>query len=277
MNRMAHPNTAAGSRVATVPGYRPRGAWRELLWRLGLIGVLCVSQIAGAQARFRPRAEEPEWFKWRITEVDAGAYAEGTYEEGRFGNDSRSTYERFFIGPLVGASVAGSVYHPNLFQFSASGEGSYGWVEQSVHSGGQTTHTEEWDYLGNFSGTANILANKPYNGTLFGSYGRSFREYDFFNRVEISAWNYGAHLGYTRPGLTVTMTYAHHDEDTDNLTGFHETVTVTNVVNGTNVVVTTNHVQTFSQPSTVHQDVVTFNALNDRKTGSSTFNYNFSQ
>ncbi len=215
----------------------------------GFFLICCAAWPSRAQSTRRV-VEEPRWLKFNIREASTGVYAEGIYDETSFDNsDTKVSHDRFFVGPLLGISAGGSIYHPNLLRYDIQTEGAVGWSQSSVRTSTKTTTTEEFQYLGRFNGVGHILANKPYNGEIFGGYDHSYRDYDFFNRVIVDSWIYGARAAYSTENLFLNSSYTHRDED----------------VSGLNV-------NTASQ-----DDTVTFSARHDRKTAGTTFNYSYNQ
>jgi hypothetical protein len=217
---------------------------RKWPW-LALLALLGTSYKAVAQARFF-HVVEPQLLRLDIAEASTGAYAEGNYEETTFKNSNTSvSHDRLFVGPSLGLNLNGSVYHPNLFQYQVVTEGAYGWSEDTVRSGGTTVRRNELEYLGRFSGNADILANKPFHTSVFGDYDHTYRDYDFFSRVQLDTWRYGLRSSYTAGPFSFTANYAHRDEETSSF-------------NGT---------------STWQQDVLGFNAHHERKLGGTTLSY----
>lgn len=216
------------------------------VWAIAL--AIAAHAEASAQARYR-RIEEPQWLKLDVSGANTGVYAEGVFQETSVSDGESTTYNRFFFGPSFGLNLDGSIYHPYFLRFAVSADGSYGRAEQNVESSGGKSHREDFQYIGRFQGRADILSNKPLNGGIFGSYGRSYREYDFFNRATVDSSGYGARLSYGKPWLSLNANYSHHEEDL-----FDTTV-----------------------PSSTSEDIVTFEARNMRSRGNSSFNYTFNQ
>jgi hypothetical protein len=216
-------------------------------WLAGLVLAGGVAD-ASAQARYA-RVEEPQWFKLRINEVSVGAYAEGTYENSNYRDSSVSaTYNRLFVGPLLGINLDGSVYHPNLFRFRIDSEGAYGWGQENTSST-TTVHRNEMEYLGRFNGSADILAGKSYNASVYGNYDHTFRDYDFFSQVTVDTWRYGARASYVEGPLSIIASYMHRDEED----------------HGLNV------------NSVWHEDLVSLTARHDRDRGGTSLNYTLDQ
>lgn len=221
---------------------RPKHGW---LW-LTMLALTRGCGDALAQTRLF-RVEEPQLIKLNITEASAGVYAEGDYEQTTFKDSGTSaTHDRLFVGPSVGLNLNGSVYHPNLFQYQIISDGAYGWSQDNLRS--TTTQRQNGlEYLGHFSGSADILANKPFHTSLFADYDHTYRDYDFFSRVIVDTWRYGLRSAYDAGPFSFTFTYSHRDEDTSS----------------------------FSGPSTWQQDVIGFAAHHERKHGGTTLNYTF--
>ena len=229
--------------MRVLPPARLRNHW------LGLALLLCALGSSRAQTT-RPAVEEPRWMKLDIREVSAGVLAEGSFEETSFNNsDTKVSHDRFFVGPLVGLNAGGSIYHPNLLRYNIDSEGAFGWADDTIRVGGNTTTREELQYLGRFNGSANLLGNKPYNGEIFGSYDHTYRDYDFFNRVTVDNWRYGARAAYSIDNLFLNSSYTHRDEDVSGLRA----------------------------DSTSHDDAVTLSARHDRKLAGTTFNYTYDE
>jgi hypothetical protein len=206
-----------------------RNPWTTF-WRRIAIGavVLCASGRASAQSSRRV-IEEPRWLTLRVQEVSAGAYAEGTFESVSFENGPTVTHNRFFVGPLIGLNANGSIYHPNLLRYHIDTEGAFGWAQDTVDNGRTSVTRDQFQYLGRFNGSANILSAKPYNGSVFASYDHSVRDYDFFNRVIVDSWRYGARAAYSIDNLFLNASYTHREEDVSGLRAdtisFDDTIT----------------------------------------------------
>jgi len=234
-------------------------------WPMAVVAAFCASGRNAAAQPLNSRPEEPQWLTIRVSEVSAGLYAEGHHEETTFKNsDTTVSYDRLFVGPLVGVVLDGSVYHPNLLQFHLNSEGAFGWAEQS---GSSPSRGSQYEYLGRFSGTADILDSKPLHGSVFGDYDHSFRDYDFFSRLTVDSWRYGARAVYTQDPWTLTTSYTHRDE-----TSYGRSYNYTNVVEN----VSTNVVR-FNGITELHDDTVAADVRHERLHGSSSLNYTFNQ
>jgi hypothetical protein len=213
---------------------------------LALVGT---SGVVMAQSRVF-HIEEPQLFKMNISEVSAGVYSEGSFENTTYKNSGNSaTHDWLFAGPSLGLNLDGSIYHPNLFRYQIISEGAYGWSQDELTSGGSTTRQNQFQYIGRFSGAADILANKPFHASLFGDYDHTYRDYDFFSRVIVDTWRYGLRSSYNTGPFTFTATFTHRDED----------------------------VASSTAPSTWHQDVAGFSAHHERQFGGTTLTYTYDQ
>ena len=203
---------------------------------------------ASAQARFQQPDPDPQWLKLNVKDASAGMYAEGTYDTATFKNSGApSTHDRLFIGPSLGLNLDGSIYHPSLFNYSLGSEGAFGWAQDSSSYGGATTRYSEMDYLGHFYGVGKFVENLSLNGSVFGGYDHDFRDYDFFNRVTVDTWRYGARAGWTHEPFSLMANYTHRDEDINALSGL----------------------------SSAHEDIVGLNARHLRDTGQTSLDYSF--
>jgi hypothetical protein len=186
---------------------------RDLLAIFVMVGCL-----SGAQAQRLRIIEEPEWLKMRVSEKSVGVFAEGRFEETTYRDSGNSiTHERLFVGPSLGLELDGSVYHPNLLQYNIISEGATGWAQDEIRSSAETSRRDELEYLGRFSASANILANKPLNGLLFADYDHTYRDYDFFSRVIVDSWRYGGQANFTRRPFSFNAHYTHLEEESSGL------------------------------------------------------------
>ena len=211
-----------------------------------LVMFLASAIPAAAQRRSR-QIVEPQAVQWQIIESYTGVYLEGIHEETDFGNSaSRVTYDRVFMGPLIGLKGSGSVYHPNLLTFTLSGEAAPGYSAERTESAASTDRSE-LRLLGNYLANFIFLGNKPYRSSAFVSQNYSYRDYDFFNRVEVDTKRYGGTVGYQAGPVPVTISAWRRDEETFGLT----------------------------DNSSIRETGLTLDADNERDSGTTTFNYTF--
>jgi hypothetical protein len=212
--------------------------------------VFCCAAWSGLAQSARRIIEEPQWLKGHITGVSAGVFTEGTFEETTFDNSStKVSHDRFFVGPTVGLTAAGSIYHPNLARYTFDTEFAYGWADESTHVSGMTITRQQWEWLGRLNGVIGFLRSKPYNGEIFANYDHGYRDYDFFNRVTVDSARYGARVAYNIGNVYLNASYTHREEE---VTGQQA-------------------------DSRTEDDTVTFGARHERKTASTSFNYTFNQ
>ncbi len=219
-------------------------------FQLGLLQaclVLLVLAATSLRAQVIPVPEEPRFLTVNMNQAFTGVYAEGFQQTAKFDGSPEIRQTRVFVGPLVGLDLSGAVYHPNLFTYHTSLDGSLGWMHQEFT--GPNARTEDnFGYLGSFTGTAELFDHKPLNGNLFGSYAHTYQDYDFFNRIYLDTWRYGGGLRFAE-GAWVLSTRAWFEAQ--DATGF-----------GT--------------PTKTERAVATFDAAQTRASGASSFNYTFS-
>ena len=193
----------------------------NLSWSwLAALAALTGSGDAPAQSRYSQPEVDPQWMRLNIRDASLGVTAEGEHSAVKStGSGVSSTYDRLFFGPSLGLNLDGSVYHPNLLQYSLESDNAFGWKNERItlSSGSQTR--DELQYLGRFSSRAEVLPGKPYHGSLFGGYSHDFRDYDLFNRAIVDNWNYGARAAWDLHPVTIGANYRHHDEDISTLNG----------------------------------------------------------
>ena len=220
------------------------------LWRTWCCLALWAAAAADGQAQFaRPSApvEEPRWLTLRLDRISVGAFAEGTFEDSTFKNSGTSaTHDRLFVGPTVGLGAEGSIYHPNFLRYQLDTEGGYGRSWETLESDGKKDTHDTWQWLGQFSGSAEFLPTKPYQASLYANRDHSYSRYDFFNEVIVDSTRYGARLTYNQEPFYVGARYAHRDEE-----------------------VTLNH------PTTTRDDVFGLDARHERTRGTTSLNYTY--
>jgi hypothetical protein len=200
-----------------------------------------------AQARYLPRYQEPDWFTFRLSQIGVGAYAEGEFDTSTYQNPSSSvTHQHVFVGPSLILAGSGSIYHPNFLTYNVNMDGAFGYAKDTFSS---SSSSEQLLYLGTFSANIDLLANKPYHAGFFANYDHTYRDNDFFNRVIVDSWRYGGRVGYTDGAWSLLADYAHRTDNESSLT----------------------------DTSSTTDDVVNFNARNDRTSGGSSLNYTFDE
>lgn len=233
---------------------------------------------AFAQARYVPHYQEPQWFTFRLSEISAGVYAEGTYQNSDFRDSGGSVkYTRVFAGPSIGLVGSGSIYHPNLLQYNINADGAFGYSLDRTSGTGGTSESTQLEWLGRVAATADLLATKPYKGGAFISYDNDYRDTDFFTRVLVETFRYGGRASWDVGPVTLYGDYVHRDENS--LVPYVNTsaTLVTNVVNGTNVVTVRTVQTTTDQEMVSHEDNITAGLRNERARGGTTLNYNLNR
>jgi len=188
--------------------------WRRLGLRILLLGGAGLLRSSRAQNHPPALLQDPQWFKINAEQFAGGLYSEGQYETTTYKNTGQSTTtDRYFVGPLIGLNVDGSVYHPNFLSFQALADGSYGYSTQDSSSGGRTTTTGGMDLVGTFQANAQFLDHLPFNFSLDSGYSRSYQDYDFFNRVTLQSYSYGGRARYHSGPWTILAFYKHSDQE----------------------------------------------------------------
>jgi len=226
-------------------------ARRQLVFAM-LTGLLLLSSVFPASAQTYRRLryyQEPQWLRLKISQAQFGFYLEGDYDSSTFNGTSRVTHDRLFLGPLLGISLDGSVYHPNFCVLHVYSEGAFGETWESVSSASGTTHSTKLDYRGRFIADVNFFNNKPYRLGFFSSFDHAYRDYDFFNRVTLDSFSYGARLSYDEGPWSFNSILSRREE----------------------------RVTDISVPSQSIMDTFGFNARHNRTRGSTALGYSLNQ
>jgi hypothetical protein len=187
-------------------------------WLVLLAGLASAAR-SFAQLRLPP-PQEPRLLTLHVEQANIGIYAEGSYEQDTFQQSNISATEsHLFIGPEVGMTLDGSIYHPNLINFNFNGWLAAGFGQIKVNAGSTSYTQDQFQYLGSWGGGLNILQNKPLNATVFGGYGRTYLDYDSFNRVWLEGWRYGSRLNYNNGPWMLTGGYTYVDNSTSAISG----------------------------------------------------------
>lgn len=182
-----------------------------------LLALLVLGRARGAD--FNRVVEEPRLYRLRLNRVYTGVEVEAQ-RESRSSSATSGNFsaERIYVAPNVGAELGGSIYHPNLFRFTLSGEGGYGWQETtSFGANNQEVSRTDSSILQRYSVNAVILGTKPYAITLMTDKTRAFREVDVFNRVTVDTQSYGAIFGYNSGPVPFSIHLRHMEEQQSDL------------------------------------------------------------
>ena len=171
---------------------------------------------------------------------------ESEHEVQSSGSPSASiTHDRLIIQPVVGLGLVGPIYHPNLLMFSGLAE-----LGLDYHDAKETPgdHSSETHLLQRYHVTVDILRQKPYATGLFADKDFTYRDYDFFSRVQVDSQRFGGHSGYAEGVVPFAVSYQHYDEKVLDL----------------------------SRPTRLIEDTASFNASNSRRLGkgNTRLNYN---
>jgi hypothetical protein len=233
-------------------------------WNAVLL-IICISAVANfgfAQALYIPRYQEPRPFVIQLSQASVGAYAEGTFDESSFQNSGTTvSHEHIFVGPTLGFAVNGSVYHPNFLTYALNVDGAFGWTRDEFSSSGfKTTTRDEAEYLGNFGFSTDLLLGKPYHATAFVNHDHTLRDNDFFTRVTVDSWRYGARTGWRQGRWDLSLDYYYRDEEASSV-----------------FPVSSVNPASFNQNTVTHDDVLAFVARNERERGGTSLNYSWDQ
>lgn len=182
---------------------------------LFVIFIGCAS--ADVQAMRRKPPEEPRWMKFSISEANFLLELEGENEKRTIKRSNLvTTRERLFIAPTMEMKLKGSIYHPNLLLFNAQIQ--IGLVREDVTLGdptgsGNNLVRDELEFLQRFSVNLSVLKEKPYSVELFGQKADTFRDYDFFTRVEVDQLRYGFRAGFSKGPMPFSISMSRLTEE----------------------------------------------------------------
>jgi hypothetical protein len=215
---------------------------------------------AFGQALYLPHYQEPKPFEIQLSQASVGAYAEGTFDESSFHNSGITvSHEHIFVGPAAGFALNGSIYHPNFLTYALNVDGAFGWTRDEFSSSSfKAAPRDEADYLGSFGFSADLLSGKPYHATAFVNHDHTLRDNDFFTRVTVDSWRYGARAGWRRGPWDLSLDYYHRDEESSSV-----------------FPLSPQNPAAFNQKTETHDDVLTFGARNEREHGGTSLNYSW--
>ena len=189
------------------------GNFHRYRWLVGLSAVGFASGLVSAV-----RAEDPEWFKLNgLPEVSVGVEAEGSTEQTKMSGGT-TTYDSSSVTPLVGLHTTGSIYHPNLLLFDLSGDLGWDWENISSSSSVSSQSRNESADLIRYLAELNLLAEKPYNASVFAAQDHTYRDYGSFNTYTVDATRYGGRMNWTTGNLTLNADLGYRNETDTGLT-----------------------------------------------------------
>ncbi len=189
------------------------GKWMGRKWIAKYVVILLAMVVVTARA-LPPDQEEPQWFSMHLTDAYISLDAEAEKETDASNNGSgKISSQRLYLSPAVGVGTVGSIYHPDLFEFSLRAEPGY--VYQQTGVAGATSRQNGFLQSYDFSGTA--LQLKPYSTTIFASAGHDVYEYDFFNSVVANQETWGFNTGYRAGPVPVTINFQDSHQDINGL------------------------------------------------------------
>jgi hypothetical protein len=177
--------------------------------------------LALLSMRFAARSqsvEEPRWLTLRLTDSYLsfdGEAEQQTYNSGASG--SQLTSQRLYLSPTVGIGLAGSIYHPDLFNFNFLGEPGYTRQEFITSANGTSSSSYESDFLQNYRFTGTLFQAKPFITTVYANQTYQVDQYDFFNSARVNATTYGFTSGYQTGPVPVTVSYCDLQQNSSGL------------------------------------------------------------
>ena len=194
--------------------------WPKWNWKCWFSVFFLASSASGALAQTAGMPEEPRWLSLRLSDAYLATEVESEMEERTLLNEKRPlTRERLLVAPTVGLGVRGSVYHPNLLDFSVAGQAGPAWQDVSITAPAISLEgtRSRWWLLQRYQANLSVLKEKPYAITLFANRSDVFREYDFFSRAKVLAQTYGGRVGYAAGPVPVSLSVTRTEEDVTGL------------------------------------------------------------
>lgn len=195
-----------------------------------------------------PPHEEPQLFKLRFGPPSllfegVQRHETSVNPDGRDGFEEDTTSLR----PSLELTADGSVYHPNFMQFSVRAVEGFD-SERVDNTGGKSYDRSGTSFLQSYNTSAIFLREKPYASQVFADRNMFRREYDFFSTVTVDSQRYGLRSGYNAGAVPFSVSASRLDESVDDQ----------------------------FRPSTLTEDVATFEARSQRRDGDATdFSYTF--
>ena len=178
-----------------------------------LLGAATAAILGTAHAQ---RFDQPQWFKMRLTGGSLNFEAEGEQQTTIQPGGAEVTSRRIYLSPTVGIDAAGSIYHPELFQFNVGAEPGYTWQQSSTSPGSTLTQDS---VVQNYHFNGKLLELKPYMTTAFVTRSHSFSEYDFFNSAVVDVEAYGISTGWREGPVPVLFDFRDTHQDSQ---GFNQ-------------------------------------------------------
>ena len=174
--------------------------------------------LAATWAWADPATLEPQPLRLQLSEGEVAVTVDDEQErrtDGGTGEDLQQSY--FRVQPTVALTFRGSVYHPNLLDFSVRPELGYMWVDKQADSFTNLFSSgrgQESGLIQNYQAMADFLREKPYALHLMAGRSLQDREDDFFSRSQVDTSYYEGRWGYVSGLLPFTLSGRHVDEST---------------------------------------------------------------
>ncbi len=187
-----------------------RAARRRRFHRLGWV---CLLGAAALPGRADNSVLPPEWFRLCLTHSSFDLDVEGERNTlSAPGSTGETVRERLYLAPTLDLGLKGSVYHPNLLEYTLDAKGGYVWETVTTTTSGTKQTVDQNSVLQSYLFNVHVLDGKPYAGTFFAAKDHTFRDYDFFNRVTVDVERYGGNLGWSQGPVPMTLSFAHLNE-----------------------------------------------------------------
>jgi hypothetical protein len=183
------------------------------------LALLAMRSAARAQS-----VEEPRWLSLRLT--DCYLSFDGEAEQQTYTSSaaaSQLTSQRLYLSPTLGLGLAGSIYHPDLFNFDLTGEPGYTRQDFITSANGSSSSTHEEDYLQNYRFIGTLFQIKPFITTVYANQSYDISQYDFFNQAIVNSSSYGFTSGYQTGPVPVTVSYRDSQQNSSSLAQNMET------------------------------------------------------
>jgi len=167
--------------------------------------------------------EKPQFIKLRTIDSSLIVEAEQRNEKTSADDGSRTVNEdSLWISPLLKLNIGGSIFHPNLLEFSFDGEFGMNWEKGEVGvveppSAGSTTDRDITTVLQRYDAQLTLLKQKDYAMVFSAGHAVSRRDYDFFKRVTVNADHYGVNWALRDKEWPVSVSLSHRLEDIDDI------------------------------------------------------------
>ncbi len=129
-------------------------------------------------------------------------------QQSKVGAGTTKSHESIFEEDLR-LDTAGSVYHPNLLEYSLAGLFGLQQADFSERFGSEERHSGDDTTVYEFDFEGRLLKKKPYPGTVFARRYRSLEARPFLSSLETTTTNYGFNWQYVDPKMPTSLQFNH--------------------------------------------------------------------